>query len=74
MTAGLPLPPELEKFRSVSERIASPLLGVSLSTLRNWRVSGHGPLYLKAGRRVSYPLQELLAWRDARIVKPRGAA
>ena len=70
-TAGPPLPPELEKFRSVGERVASPILGVSLSTLRNWRVIGRGPEYLKLGRKVSYPLASLLAWRDSHKVAPR---
>jgi hypothetical protein len=66
-----PLPPELEPYRSGSERVASPILGVSLSTLRNWRVQGKGPPYLKLGRKVSYPLADLLAWRDAQRVNPR---
>ena len=66
-----PLPAELEKFRSVSERVASPLLGVSLSTLRNWRCQGVGPPYLKLGRKVSYELVLLLAWRDEQRVAPR---
>lgn len=66
-----PLPPELEAFRAIDERTVAPILGVSLSTLRNWRVAGRGPVYLKAGRRVSYPMMELLAWRDAQKVNPR---
>jgi hypothetical protein len=66
-----PLPPELEKFRSVSEKEASPILGVSLSTLRNWRVSGIGPEYLKLGRKVSYELSSLIAWRDSHLVRSR---
>lgn len=65
------LPAELEQFRAVDERTVAPLLGVSLSTLRNWRVAGRGPAYLKLGRKVSYPLASTLAWRDAQRVEPR---
>lgn len=71
MNTSPPLPAELQKFRAVGERVAAPLLGVSVSTLRNWRVAGRGPSYLKLGRKVSYELASLLAWRDAQRVEPR---
>lgn len=69
--SALPLPSELEKFRAIDERIAGPILDVSLSTLRNWRVAGKGPPYRKIGRKVAYVLTEILTWRDAQRVEPR---
>jgi len=40
--------------------------GVSVGTLRNWRALRIGPAYLKIGKAVLYPLEELEAW-DASI-------
>lgn len=71
MDTSFPLPPQLEQFRSVDERVAAPIVGVSLSSLRNWRVAGKGPPYRKIGRKVAYVLTELLTWRDAQKVNPR---
>jgi len=41
---------------------------VSGGTLRNWRAQGRGPPYLKVGRAVLYPRDQLLDWerRQAR--------
>jgi predicted DNA-binding transcriptional regulator AlpA len=67
-----PLPAELEQFRAIDERTVAPILGVSLSTLRNWRVTGRGPEYIKVnGRAVRYSLASTLAWRDQQTVRPR---
>ncbi len=44
-----------------TERAAAHL-GLSVSTLEKWRVSGVGPTYKKIGRSVRYVLAELDAW------------
>lgn len=36
--------------------------GVSVGTLRNWRAQRIGPSFVKIGKAVLYPLDELDAW------------
>jgi excisionase family DNA binding protein len=38
---------------------AAKRLRVTTGTLSNWRVQGRGPVYLKFGRKVLYPLAEI---------------
>lgn len=38
------------------------LTGVSIDTLRRWRLSGEGPRSFKCGRRVVYDRTEIDAW------------
>jgi hypothetical protein len=64
------LPPELEPYRSVPEKLAAPIVGVARMTLANWRCQGRGPSYRKIGRSIFYPLAELLEWRDRHRVTP----
>jgi predicted site-specific integrase-resolvase len=52
----------------LSEDEAAPLIGVAVGTLQNWRVSGAGPKFIRAGRRIRYDPDDLRAWRDARRV------
>jgi hypothetical protein len=66
------LPAELEKYRSVLEKQAAPIVGVAPMTLSNWKSQGRGPSYRKIGRSIFYPLWELLTWRDAHRVDPEG--
>jgi hypothetical protein len=69
-----PLPPELEKFRAVSEKVAAEIIGCQPMTLANWRCQGRGPEYLKIFRSIKYPLAGLLAWRDQYRVTPEDGA
>lgn len=41
---------------------ASQLVGISVSTLAKWRLSGAGPIYSKVGRRVVYQRSQIEAW------------
>lgn len=41
---------------------AAQLIGLSVSTLNKWRVSGRGPRFSKLGRRVIYAQAELEQW------------
>lgn len=36
--------------------------GVSVGTLRNWRSMRIGPTFVKIGKAVLYPIEELEAW------------
>ncbi|NLS28290.1 hypothetical protein S2M10_33000 [Sphingomonas sp. S2M10] len=54
MTEGKFLTPE-----EVAERYRD---AVSVGTLRNWRLKRYGPAFLKIGRTILYPVEELDAW------------
>lgn len=45
---------------------AAAYLGMSPATLNKMRVSGEGPRYVKAGRRVIYDVRDLDAWMEER--------
>lgn len=63
MTVGNFLTPD-----EVAERYRG---GVSVGTLRNWRAMRIGPAYLKIGKAVLYPLEELEAWDAKHMVTCR---
>ncbi len=54
----------------LNERAVSKILGVSLGSLRRWRLLRQGPAFIKlgAGRggAVRYPIAELEAWLASR--------
>ena len=52
-----------ETFRTSAE--AADTLRISNRTLERYRVEGTGPKFMKAGRRVLYREQDLLAWLEA---------
>jgi predicted DNA-binding transcriptional regulator AlpA len=41
---------------------AAEKLGVAVSTLANWRSSGHGPVSVRIGRNVWYFASDIEAW------------
>lgn len=45
--------------------------GVSIGTLRNWRSMKIGPAYLKVGKAVLYPVDELETWDKKNTVACR---
>ena len=56
---------ELERL--LSEKHAAKLLGISPRTLRNWRVIGGGPQYVKVSARcIRYRRADILSWIEAR--------
>lgn len=46
---------------------AAALLGLSASSLSKWRLTGDGPRYVKAGRRVMYRLADLMIYQEANL-------
>jgi excisionase family DNA binding protein len=42
----------------------SEYTGVSLETLKYWRMQGKGPAHFKLGRRVAYDLAAVDRWLD----------
>jgi hypothetical protein len=47
------------------ERYAANYLGVSVETLRSWRLKNLGPRYRKLGRAVRYAITDLVAFVNA---------
>ena len=45
--------------------------GVSVGTLRNWRAMRIGPSFVKIGKAVLYPIEELEAWDERNRVQCR---
>jgi len=54
----------------VSERYRG---GVSVGTLRNWRAMRIGPTFIKIGKAVLYPIDELEAWDQKNTVACRAS-
>jgi hypothetical protein len=52
----------------LSTRDAALTLQHSVRTLERWRLSGEGPQFVKAGRRVLYRECDLEAWLAAHVV------
>lgn len=49
----------------LDESRAAALLTVEVGTLRNWRVSGRGPRFVRIGRLCRYRPQDLLAFVES---------
>ncbi|MES0179046.1 helix-turn-helix domain-containing protein [Mesorhizobium sp. M0025] len=47
--------------------------GLSVGTLRNWRAMRIGPSYVKVGKAVLYPIDELDAWDEKNRVQCRAS-
>lgn len=41
---------------------------ISIGTLRNWRAMRVGPAFVKVGKAVLYPIEELDAWDQKNLV------
>jgi hypothetical protein len=54
----------------VSERYRGE---VTVGTLRNWRVMRVGPTFVKIGKAVLYPLDQLDAWDESNLVPCRAS-
>jgi predicted DNA-binding transcriptional regulator AlpA len=54
--------------QTLNEREAAEIIGASPKTLRNWRVKGCGPRFIKAGSKlVRYRLPDILVWQEANV-------
>ena len=49
----------------LTERAVADLTGLSVATIRRWRLFKQGPPYKKFGAAVRYPHAELMSWLDA---------
>jgi excisionase family DNA binding protein len=60
-------------LRLLTQSEAARQLRLSERTLERLRVSGGGPVYVKAGRSVRYREADLEAWIAARVVSSTSA-
>ena len=56
--------------KEVSDRYRG---GISVGTLRNWRAMRIGPTFVKVGKAVLYPINELDAWDQKNMVTCRAS-
>jgi predicted DNA-binding transcriptional regulator AlpA len=50
----------------LNERDISRITGLSLATIRRWRLLGQGPKFRKCGSAVRYKPQDVSDWLDSR--------
>lgn len=61
------------KYLTVEEVAERYRGAVSIGTLRNWRAMRVGPTFVKIGKAVLYPTDELDAWDKRNIVSCRSS-
>ncbi|MER8808109.1 helix-turn-helix transcriptional regulator [Mesorhizobium australicum] len=62
-----------KKFLTVEEVSERYRGSVSIGTLRNWRAMRLGPAYIKIGKAVLYPIEELVVWDQKNTVSCRAS-
>jgi predicted DNA-binding transcriptional regulator AlpA len=55
-----------ERINLLNEHEVSQVLGVSVATVRRWRLLRQGPKYLKVVKAVRYRHEDLAAWLASR--------
>ena len=63
-----PLPANMEAL--VPSKDAPAYLGLAEQTLARWRCEGHGPPYVKLGKKVYYRVGDLRSWMETGRVQP----
>jgi predicted DNA-binding transcriptional regulator AlpA len=57
-----------ELAAALDENEVARVIGVQVKTLRNWRVQGIGPRFVRTGRKlVRYRPCDVLAWQEANL-------
>lgn len=63
-----------EKKYLTAEEVSQRYRGeISVGTLRNWRAMRVGPAFVKIGKAVLYPVDELDAWDEKNLVACRAS-
>ena len=50
----------------LNEHDVARITGLSVATVRRWRLLNHGPQYLKLGAAVRYKVEDIEAWLKSR--------
>ena len=58
----------VDKYLTPEEVVTRYRGEISAGTLRNWRAMRIGPAFVKIGKAVLYPVEELDAWDRANLV------
>ena len=72
MSKTTSLPPDLEQFKTIDDKVVAQITGLAIGTIRNKRSDGTGPPFYRVGRRCVYRLSEVLSWMEARKVERAG--
>ena len=59
---------------NLTPKEAANRLRVTTGTLSNWRVQGQGPRFIKVGRKVLYPVAQVVAYETAALRSNTAAA
>ena len=52
--------------RLLNEYDVARITGLSVASVRRWRLLKHGPKYIKIGAAVSYKPEDVSAWLESR--------
>jgi predicted DNA-binding transcriptional regulator AlpA len=52
----------------LTERDVARITGLSVATMRRWRLLRQGPTYIKIGAAVRYKPEDVAAWLDSRPI------
>jgi predicted DNA-binding transcriptional regulator AlpA len=66
-------PPAFHPDQYINDDDGARLLGISRSYLRQMRVKGNGPVYVKLGAAVRYRAGDLIAWAKSRATTSTSA-
>ena len=61
----------LEQVQWLDEKKVAEMTGISLSTLRKYRLKTIGLPYYKLGRSVRYKLSDVISYMESKRVEPR---
>ncbi len=59
------------RAEALTDRDAAKLLGLSVATLRAWRLHRRGPRFVRFGRAVRYLVSDLNCFIEANVIEPR---
>ncbi|MER8569001.1 DNA-binding protein [Mesorhizobium sp. M0924] len=62
-----------KKFLTAEEVSGRYRGSISVGTLRNWRSMRVGPAYIKLGKAVLYPIEQLAVWDQENMVSCRAS-
>lgn len=64
-------PPAEQDFRFTEQQLCK-LWSITLDTLRKWRLTGYGPIYIKVGGAVRYRPEDVRAFEQQTMYRSSG--
>ena len=64
--------PESDDVPTPADRVQRQTLGYGVDYLKQARIFGRGPSYIRVGRSIRYRIRDLDQWLEAHRVVPRG--